>query len=233
MEIGFILGIISLILLITLSLVIIVAKFYKKVDQGQALIVNRLNVEPLVTFTGTVVYPIIHRAEVIDIRIKMIQIDLKGKNALICKDNVQIDTVVKFYVRVNKSTEDIIRVASAVGAANASDQTTLENLFFAKFSDALKTVGTNLNSEELFVERERFRDYVLEMIGTDLNGYVLEDCAIDYLEKTPTEHVESHFKPLKISNNFYEKAIVISFDELKGEFVVEPLDSVLKNQRDR
>ena len=45
------------------GLAIIVAKFYRKVDQGQALIINKMKDEPEVTFTGGVVYPIIHRAE--------------------------------------------------------------------------------------------------------------------------------------------------------------------------
>ena len=45
------------------GLAIIVAKFYRKVDQGQALIINKMKDEPEVTFTGGVVYPIIHRAK--------------------------------------------------------------------------------------------------------------------------------------------------------------------------
>ena len=53
----------------------VIAKFYRKVDQGRALIVNTMKAEPWVTFTGKVVYPVIHRAEVMDISVKTIEID--------------------------------------------------------------------------------------------------------------------------------------------------------------
>jgi uncharacterized membrane protein YqiK len=38
--------------------------------------------------------------------------------------------------------------------------------------------------------REAFRDQIIQIIGRDLNGYVLEDAAIDYLEQTPLEHLD-------------------------------------------
>jgi len=40
------------------------ASFYKKVDQGNAMIVNTLKSEPDVTFTGRLVIPVIHRKEI-------------------------------------------------------------------------------------------------------------------------------------------------------------------------
>jgi flotillin len=39
------------------------AKMYRKVDQGRALIINKMRGEPEVTFTGGVVLPDHHRAE--------------------------------------------------------------------------------------------------------------------------------------------------------------------------
>ncbi|MEC7986644.1 MAG: hypothetical protein VX278_15865, partial [Myxococcota bacterium] len=68
------------------GLIVIITKFYRKVDQGQALIINTMKDEPIVTFTGGTVLPIIHRAEVMDISVKRIDIDRRGKNGLICKD---------------------------------------------------------------------------------------------------------------------------------------------------
>ena len=48
-------------------------------------------------------------------------------------------------------------------------------LFDAKFSEALKTVGKQFDLVELFVERDKFKLEILNVIGTDLNGYVLDD----------------------------------------------------------
>lgn len=169
------------------GLAVLIARFYRKVDQGQALIINRMQDEPIVTFTGGVVVPIFHRAEVMNISVKTIEIERRGKEGLICKDNIRADIKVTFFVRVNKTAEDVLKVAQAIGCARASEQATLEELFVAKFSEALKTVGKRLDFEGLYTQRDVFKDQIIEVIGRDLNGYVLEDAAIDYLEQTPIE----------------------------------------------
>jgi uncharacterized membrane protein YqiK len=166
---------------------VIISRFYRQVSQGQVLIVNTMGKEPKVAFTGSVVLPIINRAEVMDISLKTIEIDRRGKEGLICADNIRADIKVSFFVRVNKTVEDVLKVAQSVGCARASEERTLQELFEAKFSEALKTVGKRLNFEDLYKEREAFKDQIVQVIGKDLNGYNLEDAAIDYLEQTPLD----------------------------------------------
>ena len=172
------------VLIIFGGLAVIIAKFYRKVDQGQALIINKMTEEPEVTFTGGVVYPIIHRAEIIDISVKRIDIDRRGKNGLICKDYLRADINVNFFVRINPIKEKVLEVASTIGCKRASDLSALDELFNAKFSEALKTAGKQFEFAALFDKRDAFREKVKEVIGEDLNGFVLEDVAIDYLEQT-------------------------------------------------
>ncbi len=164
-------------------------KFYVKVDQGQALIVNTMK-DIKVTFTGAVVLPIVHRAEIMDISLKTVEIDRRGKEGLICADNIRADIKVTFFVRINKTREDVLRVAQSVGCKRASDQDKIEELFVSKFSEALKTVGKQLEFEALYKERVHFREKIIEIIGQDLNGYALEDAAIDFLEQTPVESLD-------------------------------------------
>lgn len=166
---------------------VVISRFYRQVSQGQVLIVNTMGKEPKVAFTGSVVLPIINRAEVMDISLKTIEIDRRGKEGLICADNIRADIKVSFFVRVNKTVEDVLKVAGAVGCQRASDLATLQELFEAKFSEALKTVGKRLNFEDLYKEREAFKDQIVQVIGKDLNGYNLEDAAIDFLEQTPLD----------------------------------------------
>ncbi|MFN4064985.1 MAG: SPFH domain-containing protein, partial [Parazoarcus communis] len=166
------------------------AKFYKKVEQGYAMIVNTLRSEPEVTFTGRMVYPIIHKAEMMDIALKTVEIDRTGNEGLICQDNIRADIKVKFFVRVNKTAEDVLKVAQGIGCERASNHETLEELFSAKFSEALKTVGKAMDFVELYQARDRFRDEIIRQIGDDLSGYVLEDAAIDYLEQTPLSRLD-------------------------------------------
>ncbi|MDY3538311.1 flotillin family protein [Riemerella anatipestifer] len=102
---------------------------------------------------------------------------------------MRADIQVAFFVRVNKSVDDIINVGQTIGCQRASDISTLRELFEAKFSEALKTVGKKFDFIELYEARSEFRQEILNIIGTDLNGYVLDDCAIDYLEQTKLEYL--------------------------------------------
>ena len=174
-------------LIIVVGIAAFVVSCYRKVDQGHALIINKMQAEPTVTFTGGVVIPVLHRAEVMNISVKTVEIDRRGKEGLICKDNIRADIRVSFFVKVNKTQEDVLKVAQSIGCVRASDPKTLEELFVAKFSEALKTVGKRLDFVELYTNRDNFKDDIIDVIGRDLEGYILTDAAIDYLEQTPVE----------------------------------------------
>src|SRR4051794_33576825 len=159
-------------------------RLFRKVEQGHVLIVSKIK-KVHVTFTGAIVLPVLHKSEIMDISVKTIEIERTGHEGLICRDNIRADIRITFFVRVNKTVEDVVKVAQAIGTARASDQETLQELFSAKFSEALKTVGKQLDFVDLYTKRDEFRDEIIQVIGTDLNGYSLEDAAIDYLEQTP------------------------------------------------
>lgn len=176
--------------LVILGALVLIARCYRSVPQGQALIVNRMGKEPKVTFTGALVPPIVARAEILDLSVQKIAIALRGKHGLICADNLRVDIEVTFFVRINSTADDVLRVAQSVGCSRAADPRTIEELFAAKFSEAIKTVGKQLELEELFQKRDAFKDQLIHAIGRDLNGYVLDDLAIDALEQTPIEELD-------------------------------------------
>ncbi|QKW28532.1 flotillin family protein [Streptomyces seoulensis] len=176
-------------LILVLLLLFLFSRLYRKVDQGKALIVSKTR-RVDVTFTGQVVLPVLHKAEVMDISVKAIEITRSGRDGLICRDNIRADIRISFFVKVNKTAQDVIKVAQAVGTARASDQATLQALFHAKFSEALKTVGKQMDFTDLYTKREELRFQIIELIGVDLNGYHLEDAAIDYLEQTPLTQLD-------------------------------------------
>ncbi|WP_329178060.1 SPFH domain-containing protein [Streptomyces sp. NBC_01477] len=180
---------VAVLALIALGVLFTVSRLFRKVEQGQALIISRTR-QVDVTFTGSVVLPVLHNAEQMDISVKTIEIQRTGREGLICQDNIRADIHLTFFVRVNKTKEDVIKVAQAIGTERASHQATLQALFSAKFSEALKTVGKQLDFVDLYTHREHFRDQIIQVIGTDLNGYHLEDCAIDFLEQTPLTQLD-------------------------------------------
>lgn len=180
-----IVGVVALVLLIAILLI----RLYKKVPQGKALVRTGLG-GLKVSFNGMLVVPGFHKVETMDISLKSVEVARLGKDGLICQDNMRADIKVVFFVRVNQTLEDVRKVAQTIGVERASTMETLNQLFDAKFSEALKTVGKQFDFVELYNSRERFKKEILNVIGKDLNGYELDDAAIDYLEQTPIEFLK-------------------------------------------
>ncbi len=168
---------------------IMLIRCFRKVEQGTAIIRTGMG-ETRVSFSGIVIFPIIHRLEMMDISVKRIEIDRAGVDGLICCDNLRADVKVAFFVRVNKTPDDVLKVAQCLGCVRGSDPRALIEFFDAKFSEALKTVGKKFNFVDLYTNREQFKEAILGVIGTDLNGYVLDDAAIDYLEQTKLDKLD-------------------------------------------
>ncbi|WP_144282535.1 flotillin family protein [Chryseobacterium echinoideorum] len=180
---------IVIITIASIGLIFWILSMYKKTVQGIVILRTGYG-GTKVFFNAGIVIPVIHRMESMDISVKKLEIAREGKAGLICKDNMRADIQVAFFIRVNKSVDDIVNVGQTIGCQRASDINTLRELFEAKFSEALKTVGKKFEFIELYEARSEFRQEILDIIGTDLNGYVLDDCAIDYLEQTSIESLD-------------------------------------------
>ena len=184
MDVLIIIGVVAAVAAFLLFAVgIFVTRLYRKVEQGSAMVVNKTRTID-VTFSGALVMPVVHKAELMDISVKRLQIARQGKEGLICRDNIRADIDVSFYVRVNPTNESVLEVAKLIGCTEASNPATMDQLFGAKFSEALKTVGKQMDFVELYEKRDDFRHRVIQTIGQDLNGYLLDDVAIEYLEQT-------------------------------------------------
>ena len=159
-------------------------KWYKKPIHGRALVRTGSGGTKIAFEKGMFVIPVLHRLEIMDITLKTISIERLAGNGLICKDNIRADIKVAFFIRVNRDVEEAAKVALNIGCQSASTKETLESLFDAKFSEALKTVGKQFDFVDLYNNRDDFRKEILSLIGRNLNGYLLDDCAIDFLEQT-------------------------------------------------
>ncbi|HGM9947898.1 TPA: hypothetical protein ACKRWH_002721 [Providencia rettgeri] len=213
------LTIIGGIILVILGFFGLFKAFYIKVPQGTALIVNDMSSQPKVHFTGALVYPVIYKKEFMRISLLTLEVDRRGKDGLICHDNLRADITVAFYLRVNETTEDVLKVAKAIGVDRASDHQAVSALFSAKFSEALKTVGKQLDLATLFENRQDFRDRIVDVIGKDLNGYALEDVAIDYLEQTPKSALDP--------NNIFDSEGIRKITEITA------IHNIETNQKER
>ena len=171
-------GGVPFIFLLTIGMLVLFARFYRKVGPESALVRSGVSGLNVVTGKGMWVIPILHRVETMDLSLKRIEITRKGVSGLICRDNIRADIEVAFFVRVNNTVDDIKNVAQSIGCQRASERDKLIELFDAKFSEALKTVGKQFDFVELYNERDKFKVEILKVIGTDLNGYVLDEPSV-------------------------------------------------------
>lgn len=179
--------VLAIIVFVVIAIVITIKKCYIVVGPDKAIVRTGGPKMRVASAQGMFVIPLYHRYEFMDLSLKSFEIGRHGREGLICKDNIRADIKVAFFVRVDNSPEAMGEVAQSIGAKRCSELETLRELFDAKFSEALKTVGKQFDFVDLYDQRDKFKSEILKVIGTDLNGYNLDDAAIDYLEQTPIE----------------------------------------------
>lgn len=179
-------------------LVALLKAFLKKASPGTALVKTGFGLQQAsISTSSAIVIPLLHRIETIDLTVKTVRIKRREHESLSCKDGIRAEVEVDFYIKINAMDEDIRRVASAVGCERASDIGILRELFEAKFSDALKTAGSKLTFDALYQNRTEFREQIIKALGQEsesdviLNGYRLDDVAIQYLEQLPLSQHDS------------------------------------------
>ncbi|USD65680.1 peptidase [Vibrio sp. SCSIO 43136] len=177
---------------VALLFMIFLTSRYKKVrGEGEALIINGMD-RTRASLTGAFVWPVINRYEYMDITRKKISVTRSGRKdqegeeyeGLHCSDNIRADLKVDFYIGVNHEEEDIIRVAKLFTTAGASDGEKLKDHFQPKFSEALKTAVKQFEFEELLTNRRTFRDAVVQVIGSEMDGFKIYDVVIDKVDQT-------------------------------------------------
>ncbi len=192
MSLHFVLVVVGVAALVFLGLWVVLTRFYRAVDQGQALVVNKMNQAPEVAFTGALVLPVVHRAEVMDLSLKSVTLERRGGDGVLCADGVRADVDVTFLLRVNNTVRDVLEVAQTIGCARASDPETLQELFGARFSEALEFFCSEVEFERLHAHRGTFVAGLIDEVGADLNGYVLEGVTIEHLDRTPLSDLDPH-----------------------------------------
>lgn len=120
-------------------------------------------------------FPIVHSQSVVDIKSKEFTTQFIN---LLTKDDRRLQLKIQFKVSVSATSEDILMVAQTFGAQNTFDVEALRSFFEPQFIEAVKTTSPQFTIEEIEKNLAKFKEQILMVIGTDLNGYYLDDCAI-------------------------------------------------------
>ncbi|OJJ16161.1 hypothetical protein BKI52_35940 [marine bacterium AO1-C] len=230
-------------LFLVLGAVVLYSRFYKIAPSGFALV--RLGEGGLrVSFTRVMVFPIVHKLEYLDIRLKRFSLNHLGKEGVICRNNLRINFMVDVFMRVNHREEDVAKVAQSIGCERAGDASLMHDLFLVRFHEAIKTVTKEFDYEDIVKNREEYQHYILNAIGVDLQGFILESFKITHISLVNSasldpnnildaEGIRLHAKKLSTivkENNEQEARLQREITETQMQLNEQEL--IFKNQKD-
>jgi uncharacterized membrane protein YqiK len=174
---------VALTVVLLAGFLLVVKRLYVVVPSGFALIVTRPSGPPAVSFSGAIVLPGIHRAELLDLRVRSLRIERSAANPLLTKDGQRVIVTASFSLRVSRSVDDLLRLTQNLGVARANDDAALAKWFGPRFEQALEESAAALTVSELLAERGALREPVLLALGADLDGLVLDDLSLTDLRR--------------------------------------------------
>lgn len=181
--------IISIIFLQVVGVALLFYRFLKIAPQGFVLIRSGHG-GTLVAFDKLMVFPTFHKLNYLDIRNKHLDIVCENEHGVICHDNSRVNLRFRFTLQVSPSEQSILQVAQSLGCKRAGQIEVLQGLFDVKFLEAIKAVTWEFDYRDLLRHRDEYKHQLLNVIGQDLNGFVLHNCSITHISLTPSQYLD-------------------------------------------
>ncbi|QDG51780.1 hypothetical protein FIV42_13800 [Persicimonas caeni] len=163
----------------------------RSVAPHEALVIMR-SAEPHVAFSRALVLPYVQEAYVLSTKTVEVPVQCVGQEACRTADNLKADVEVSFWVKVNRTREDVLRVVETHGCEKASDPEFVRSLFRRKFVETLRTVVRSLDYDALEREFPKIGEQVVRLLGPDLGGFVIEEFVVESCKATALEHYDEH-----------------------------------------
>ncbi|WP_158501982.1 SPFH domain-containing protein [Vitiosangium sp. GDMCC 1.1324] len=163
---------------------------YRRVGSGEALVIELGAANTRVSFGSALVLPMLHRAEVLDLSVRKVVVERRGRQGLSCRDGIRVDVRATFLVKVERVAANVLRVAREVGCARANRPEEVQALLEERFSCALVSSASTFNFDELVADRSLFIDHVMVEVGSDLLGFTLDRVSLGRLEQTPLDQLD-------------------------------------------
>jgi uncharacterized membrane protein YqiK len=168
----------------------VLGAYYHRLPEGQALVISGTSGSRVCLDGGGLVLPLVNRAEAVDLTLKPVVVDRRGREGLRCRDAIRADLRLVFLVGVKPTVEGVLEVAQSVGCSRAGEVEALEERFAARFVEAAKEAVGARTFSQIFTERQELKDALLSRLGPDLGGFVVGTVAIDHLSRTRAEELD-------------------------------------------
>jgi flotillin len=123
---------------------------------------------------GAVIFPIIHQYHIVNIAARQFILDtdttLKGGETK--------KLSFSFTMQVERTPTTVLKVVQFAGVDRMEKDEEILNLFKPRFQQTIQIVASQFTLEELKQKQHEIIDQVCNLIGTDLNGFRLEEVNI-------------------------------------------------------
>ena len=163
--------------------------FYRRANKQMSFVRTGMGGEKVILNNGSMVLPLFHN--MIKVNMKTIEIPIKRikDNALITSDNLRVDIIAHYFVRVDTSKNSVALAAQSLGE-DTFDIQKVTDMFEERCEAALNAVVSRMTMQELHIQKELFRDEVQQFIEDDLasNGLVLQSVALTNVDQSDREY---------------------------------------------
>lgn len=170
------------------TVVALAPTLYRRASANQAFVKTGMGGAKVVLDSGNWFFPVVHQMVPVSLETMKLEVERRGNDALITKDNLRVDVKAEFYIKVKALEEDILNASRSLGEKSV-DPRSVSTLVFEKLVSALRSVAATKDLIELHTQRDAFASAVLNLVVTDLqqNGLTLESVTISRLDQTAQE----------------------------------------------
>jgi len=161
--------------------IVMMKKWYKKPASHEGIIRIGFSGKQ-VSFGAMMVVPVLHKMEKVDVGVKLVHYQGGEEEGLKDKTGNRLQIDLDMFVRINQDSRDVLNAASSIGAKNTFDAAFIQRFFEVRLIEASRAVLQRFSGAQLATGISEVRIGILEEIGRDLNGYMLEDIAIRSLK---------------------------------------------------
>lgn len=177
-------------ILVATAIAAVVTKLYHKASANMAFVRTGMGGARVIKDGGRIVLPVVHQVILVSLQTMRLNVERRGPQALITRDNLRVDLSAEFYIKVQANTDDILNAARSLGDRSVEPGTVSE-LVQEKLVSALRTVAATQDLVELHSKRDEFASKVQAIVTHDLasNGLTLESVTISALDQTDSSQL--------------------------------------------
>ena len=161
------------------------SKFYIKPSANLAYVMTGWGGRKVLIDKGGFFIPVLQKIVAVNLETLKLEVERKGTDALITKDNLRVDVKAEFYIKVHPEEDAVMNASRSLGEKSVTAQE-VAHLVFEKLVSALRSVAATKDLVEIHSQRNAFAGGVQDLVRADLepNGLSLESVTISKLDQT-------------------------------------------------